>query len=76
MNSIKDFTNVQCAHRLLPGTRQMGSLAPPKHDAMGSCLQCDSDSLVELVYIGRKRGGHKPRSSHIPKEKIAGGQVR
>ena len=33
MNSIKDFTNVHCAHRLLPGTRQVVSLAPPKHDA-------------------------------------------
>jgi len=36
MNSIKDFANVQCACRLLPGKRQVGSLAPPKHDA--ACL--------------------------------------
>ena len=45
MNSIKDFTNVQYAHRLLPGTRQVGSLAPPIHDAacLGQMSPCDSD---------------------------------
>ena len=32
MNSIKDFTDVQCAHRRLPGTRQVSILAPPEHD--------------------------------------------
>ena len=31
--TIKDFTNFQCVLRLLPGTRQVDSLAPPKHDA-------------------------------------------
>ena len=36
MNSIKDFTTVQCARRLLSGTRHVGSPAPPKHDA--ACL--------------------------------------
>ena len=34
--TIKDFTNIQYACRLLPGTRQVGSLALPKHDA--ACL--------------------------------------
>jgi len=36
VNSTKDFTNVQCAPRLLPGKPQAGSLAPPKHDT--ACL--------------------------------------
>ena len=56
---MKDFTNVQCAHRLLHGTRQVCSLAPTRHAAayLAQQLQCGCDSLFELVYICRKRGG-------------------
>jgi len=36
VNSTTDFTNDQCARRLLPEKRQVGSLAPPKHDT--ACL--------------------------------------
>ena len=30
---MKSFTNVQYAHRLRHGTRQVGTLVPPKHAA-------------------------------------------
>ena len=33
IDSMIEFTNVQCAHRLLYCTRQVGGLAPPKHAA-------------------------------------------
>jgi len=43
--------NVKSVVQLLPNTMQ---------HVLGNCLQCDSDFLFELVYICRKREGHKP----------------
>ena len=38
---MKGFTNVQYTHRLSRGTREVGTLAPPKHakHALGNNLQ-------------------------------------
>ena len=68
--TTKDFTNVQCAHRLLPGTRQVGSLALPNtmQHVLGNCLQCDSDSLFELLSMCSKKGDIN-QALHISPEK-------